>query len=657
MCEQVEKMRHSLSHVLAAAVRELYPTTTFGVGPAVENGFYYDMDFQGGKISENDLKNIEKKMRGIIARGCVMERREVSRDEALKWAEESGQGYKVELIRDLLADGFSRAISLSKSSSAQSQDVKSSSFCASDSHRTSSEITPSDGASEDSLGSNSGRSSKNDSDNSSSNDIENIVITLYDLKDPKSGEVLFTDLCKGPHVESLKEIGAWKLDRIAGAYWRGDEKREMLTRVYGLAFETEDELNDYLKRQEEAKQRDHRKLGKELDLFCFSELVGSGLPLFTPRGTILRDKLNELTQGYRLRCGYKKVTIPHITNIDLYKTSGHYEKFPEMLQFTSSESGDHLAIKPVSCPHHSQIFASVPRSYKELPVKYLESTMVYRDERKGELGGLSRVRAITQDDSHIFCTETQVEQVFGELIESAKDLYNHVGMKLTLRLSFRDDGDGYIGDAKMWEKAQKSIQKMADEFKMDYFVAEGEAAMYGPKMDFMATDAMGREWQLATVQLDYAMPERFGLEYVDKDGIKKTPIMVHCALIGSIERFMSVFIEHTAGWLPMWCAPEMVRVLTVNDKVGDYVKEVEKVLKETVLEVPLEGNELRYEIDWSDDSLGKKIKRATEMKIPVVLIAGEKDAAEKVVSVRTREGEEKVKLDELKGWLEQRAER
>ncbi len=586
MCEQikeVEKMRHSLSHVLAAAVQELYPTTTFGIGPAIENGFYYDIDFGGDKVSDADLAKIEKKMRGIIARGAKMVRREAKRDEALDWAKENGQRLKTELIAEL-PDGE--------------------------------------------------------------------TITFYDMVAP-DGTVIFTDLCKGPHVEDLKEIGAFKLSRVAGAYWRGDEKREMLTRIYGVAFETEDELNEYLKRQEEAKARDHRKLGKELELFCYSELVGSGLPLFTPRGTVLRDKLNELTQGYRLRCGYKKVTIPHIANIDLYKTSGHYEKFPEMFQFTSMESGDHLAIKPVSCPHHSQIFASVPRSYKELPIKYLESTMVYRDERKGELGGLSRVRAITQDDSHIFCTEDQVEQVFGELIEAARDLYKVVDMKLRLRLSFRDDGDGYIGDAKMWEKAQSSIQRMADKFKMDYFVAEGEAAMYGPKMDFMATDAMGREWQLATVQLDYALPERFELEYVDRDGTKKRPIMVHCALVGSIERFMSVFIEHTAGWFPLWCAPEMVRVITVNDAALEYAKEVEKVLQGVVLEKPLENNALRYEVDYSDDSLGKKIKRATELKIPVVLIVGPKDAADKVVSVRTRDGEEKVALSKLADWLKE----
>ena len=581
MDNNINKMRHTLSHVLAAALRELYPTTTFGVGPSIDNGFYYDIDFGDAKVSDADLAKIEKKMRGIIAQGCKMVRREESRENALAWAEENGQKYKVELINDLPEDE---------------------------------------------------------------------QISFYDMVTP-DGKVLFADLCKGPHVESMKEIGAFKLIRVAGAYWRGDEKREMLTRIYGVAFDTEEELDAYLKQQEEAKARDHRKLGKELDLFCFSDLVGAGLPLFTPRGTILRDVVNDFTQGYRLRCGYKKVCIPHIANVDLYKTSGHFEKFPELLRFTSSESGDELAVKPVSCPHHSQIFASLPRSYKELPIKYLETTMVYRDERKGELGGLSRVRSITQDDSHVFCTDEQVEGVFGELIESAKDLYSRIGMKLRLRLSFRDDGDGYIGDAEMWEKAQNSIQKMAEKFKMEYFIGVGEAAMYGPKMDFMAEDALGREWQLATVQLDYAMPQRFGLEYTAADGTKKTPIMIHCALIGSIERFLSVYIEHTAGCFPFWMAPEQVRVLTVNEAANDYAGKVEEILKKVVLNDPIRNSELRYSVDDSTDSLGKKIKRATEYKIPALLIVGPKDAENGEVSVRLRDKEEKVKLDELENYL------
>lgn len=571
-----ERMRHTLSHVLAAAVKELYPEVKFGIGPAIENGFYYDIDFGETKISDTDLPKIEKRMQKIISRKLPMVVRESKREEALKWANDNNQVYKVELINEL---------------------------------------------------------------------PEEEKVTFYDMGD------LFTDLCKGPHLESISDVGPFKLTRVAGAYWRGDEKRPMLTRIYGVAFETQEALDAFLEQQEEAKKRDHRKLGKELDLFCFSELVGSGLPLFTPRGTILRDLLNDFTQSYRLKNGYKKVCIPHIANIDLYKTSGHYEKFSEMLQFTSQESGDHLAIKPVSCPHHSQIFAGLPRSYKDLPIKYLETTMVYRDERKGELGGLSRVRSITQDDSHVFCTEDQVGDIFGELIESAKDLYSVIDMKLRLRLSFRDDGDGYIGTQEMWDKAEKSIQEMADKFEMDYFIGKGEAAMYGPKMDFMAVDALGREWQLATVQLDYAMPTRFHLEYTDADGSKKTPIMIHCALIGSIERFMSVYLEHTAGWLPMWCAPENVRILTVNDKVSDYVKEIIDVLDTTTLNHPLPNNVIRYTVDSATDSLGKKIRRATTMKIPCVLIVGPKDADDKSVSVRLRDKEEKIKLAELSDYI------
>ncbi|MBQ9019962.1 threonine--tRNA ligase [Candidatus Saccharibacteria bacterium] len=572
----VEEMRHTLSHVLAAAVKEMYPGVKFGVGPAIENGFYYDIDFGKNKVSDADLAKIETKMRGIVARKLPMTVVEKTREEALEWAREGKQDYKVELIEDLPEDE---------------------------------------------------------------------KITFY-----KMGE-FFMDLCKGPHVGNTGECGPFKLTRVAGAYWRGDETKPMLTRVYGVAFETQEELDDYLKRQEEAKERDHRKLGKELDLFCFSPLVGSGLPLFTPRGTILRDLLNDFTQSYRLKRGYRKVCIPHIANVELYKTSGHYEKFPEMLQFTSQESGDHLAIKPVSCPHHSQIFASTPRSYKDLPIKYLETTMVYRDERKGELGGLSRVRSITQDDSHVFCTDDQIGDIFGELIESAKDLYAKIDMKLRLRLSFRDDGDGYIGTPEMWRKAESAIQEMADKFEMDYFIGEGEAAMYGPKMDFMAVDALGREWQLATVQLDYASTARFKLEYPAEDGSKKTPIMIHCALIGSIERFMSVYLEHTAGWLPLWCAPEQVRILTVNDKVGDYVGKVKEALDKIVLEEPIENNALRYEVDETADSLGKKIRNATNMKIPVVLIVGPRDAENGTVGVRTRDKEETVKLGKLAEYI------
>ncbi len=576
----VETMRHSLSHVMAAAVKDLFGTKTtlqFGIGPAIEKGFYYDIDFGDLKLGEEALAKIEQKMRAIIARGLAFEREEKTLQEAIEWAESNHQTYKLELIKEL---------------------------------------------------------------------PENEKISFYRLGD-------FTDLCRGPHLANTGEIGAFKLTKIAGAYWRGDEKRKMMTRIYGVAFAKQEELDKYLIQQEEAKRRDHRKLGKEMDLFTFSELVGSGLPLFTPRGTVLRDTLNAFTQGYRMRCGYQKVCVPHIANIELYKTSGHFQKFPELMKFISEESGDALALKPVNCPHHSQIYASQPRSYKDLPIRYLETTTVYRDERKGELGGLSRVRSITQDDSHIFCREDQVEEVFGELIEAAKDLYAQVDMALRLRLSFRDDGDGYIGDAAMWESAQQSIQKMADHFKMNYEIAEGEAAMYGPKMDFMVMDALGREWQLATVQLDYALPKRFNLEYTDEDGLKKTPVMIHCALIGSIERFMSVFIEHTAGWFPFWCAPEQVRVLAINDDVKAYAQKVEAELAKVILNEPIEYNKLRYTVDVRNESLGKKIKEATLLKIPCLIIVGPRDAKNQEVSLRLKDQELQVKLKDLAAYLEQ----
>lgn len=584
MSEEVEKMRHSLSHVLAAAVRELYPTTAFGIGPAIENGFYYDIDFGDSKVSDTDLAKIEKKMRGIVARGCKMVRREASREEALEWAKENGQRFKTELISELP-----------------------------------------DGA----------------------------TITFYDLVDPKTGEVLFTDLCKGPHVADLKQIGAFKLQRVAGAYWRGDEKREMLTRIYGVAFATEAELEAYLKRQEEAKQRDHRKLGKELDLFCFSDLVGAGLPLFTPRGTVLREELSDLSLGLRGKAGFKKVWTPHITKVDLYKKSGHFAKFgDELFMVHSQVNGEEFAMKPMNCPHHAQIFASRPRTYKEMPVRYMEATTDYRDEKTGELGGLSRVRSLTQDDSHVFCRKDQIKEEIQTLVGIVRKLYTTVGMnKLRARLSYRDGTDKYLGDPELWKMAQAQIKDAAIENGLDYFEQKGEAAFYGPKIDFMAEDAIGREHQVATVQLDFVQPERFELEFVNEKGEKERPVMIHHATLGSIERFMSVFIEHTGGWFPLWCAPEQVRVLTVNDQVEKYVQEIEEVLGKIELNEPVKGNELRFEVDRSDDSLGKKIKRATEMKIPVVLIVGPKDAEAREVSVRTREGEEKVKLDELQGWL------
>lgn len=574
----LEKMRHTLSHVLAAAVQELYPTAMFGIGPAIEDGFYYDIDFGKEKISDADLVKIEKRMRKIVARKLPMTKSVSSRMDALIWAREHDQKYKIELIEDL---------------------------------------------------------------------PESEEISFYHL-----GEI-FTDLCRGPHVKDTSKVGAFKLVRVAGAYWRGDEKREMLTRIYGVAFWTQEELETYLKRQEEAKARDHRKLGKELDLFCFSDLVGAGLPLFTPRGTELREIMANYSLSLRGKEGFKKVWTPHITKVDLYKASGHYAKFgDELFMVHSQVNGEEFAMKPMNCPHHAQIFASRPRTYKEMPVRYMEATTDYRDEKTGELGGLSRVRSLTQDDSHVFCRNDQIKDEVKRLVKIVKELYETMGMaKLRARLSYRNDEDKYLGDKKLWEMAQKQIKQAAIDNKLDYFEQGGEAAFYGPKIDFMAEDALGREHQLATVQLDFVQPERFGLEFVNAKGEKERPVMIHHATLGSIERFLSVFIEHTGGWFPFWCAPEQVRVLTVNNEVNKYVEKVKEILEGIVLEKPLKYNELRWTVDDSGDSLGKKIKRATEMKIPVVLVVGPKDVAAKEVSVRLRDKEEKVKLAKLDEYL------
>ena len=583
--ERVDRMRHTLSHVMAAALTELYPGIQFGVGPAIKDGFYYDVDLskvktKNGevvKISDADLSKIEKKMRGIIARGFKMQYSEKSRAEALDWAKQNEQDFKIELINEL---------------------------------------------------------------------PEGEVISFYQLGD-------FTDLCKRPHIESDKEVGAFKLTRVAGAYWRGDENKPMLTRIYGVAFETEDELKEYLEKIKEAKARDHRKLGKELDLFCFSDLVGAGLPLFSPRGTVLREMVSGYSLSLRGASGFEKVWTPNITKMDLYKTSGHYAKFGDELFIVHSQvNGEDFALKPMNCPHHAQIFASRPRTYKEMPVRYMEATTDYRDEKSGELGGLSRVRSLTQDDSHVFCRKSQIEDEIKNLIKIVRELYTTVGMgKLRARLSYRSNEDKYLGDMSLWEMAQSQIKSAAIDNGLDFFEAEGEAAFYGPKIDFMAEDAIGREHQVATVQLDFVQPERFDLNFINEKGEKERPVMVHHATLGSIERFLSVFIEHTAGWFPFWCAPEQVRIVTVNDGVLGYVSEIEDVLKQIVLDKPLKYNELRFTSDKTDDLLGKKIRRATSMKIPVILVVGPKDMEARTVSVRLKDEEKTVDLNDLGDFL------
>lgn len=599
--DKLYKMRHSLAHLTAAAVKELWPTAKFGVGPVVKDGFYYDIDLGDVTISEADFPKIEKRMKKLIAKDQKFERLEKNVDEAIAWAKENNQPYKVELLNDLKRAGTTVAKDLDSKE----------------------------------LGLESVDGSK----------IEKV--SFY-----KNGD--FVDLCRGPHVNSTKEIGAFKLMRVAGAYWRGNENNPQMQRLYGVAFETQEELDTYLKNLEEAKMRDHRKLGKELDLYTFSNLVGSGLPLFTPRGTALRDVLAKYSNQLRKKFGFESVWTPHITKNDLYKKSGHWAKFSEELFLVKSqETKDEFVMKPMNCPHHAQIYVSSSRSYKDMPIRFLETTTDYRDEKTGELGGLNRVRALTQDDSHIFCRKDQIEQEIQQLLSAAGELYSQVGMKLTVRLSYRDDSDSYIGDLKLWESAQNQLKSAVEKNNLEYYEQEGEAAFYGPKIDFMAEDSIGRLHQVATVQLDFVQPERFELEYINQESLPERPVMIHCALLGSVERFISVFIEHTAGWFPFWSAPEQIRILTINDTVADYVKKITDLLESNVLMEPVGYNEFRFSVDNRNESLGKKIREATTKKIPVQIIVGPKDQANNEVSIRTREKEEKVKLDSLIDYLSQ----
>ena len=600
MNSEQQAMRHSLAHIMAQAVQHLWPQAKFGVGPAIDQGFYYDIDLGDVTISEADFGKIEKEMRRIIARDLPFTHRDVPVDEAIAWAKETDQPYKVELLNDLKRSGTTIAKKLAG----------------------------------EALGS------------AAEGESKVKTVSLYSQGD-------YTDLCRGGHVESTGKVGAFKLLRVAGAYWRGDETRPQMQRLYGVAFATQAELDSYLQMREEAKKRDHRKLGKELDLYTMSPLVGVGLPLFTPRGTILRDKAAQLSNQLREKYGFTKVWTPHITKKDLYETSGHWAKFgDELFLVTSQETSDKMALKPMNCPHHTQIFASQPRSYRDMPVRYLETTTDYRDEKTGELGGLSRVRSLTQDDSHVFCRPDQIEQEMSNLLACAEELYHIVGMKLRVRLSYRDEGEGYLGAPELWQSAQAQLKAAVMAKQLDYFEQEGEAAFYGPKIDFMATDAIGREHQVATVQLDFVQPERFGLEYTDEAGEMARPVMIHSALLGSIERFLSVFIEHTAGWFPFWIAPEQVRILTINNTVEDYVDEITSVLKTVVLMRPIKYNEVRYTTDMRNESLGKKIREATVVKIPVQIIVGPRDKANRQVSVRTQQGETTMPLDELAAYLE-----
>ena len=544
---------HSSAHLMAEALESLYPGIKFGIGPPIENGFYYDVDLGEQSISSDDFKQIEDKMAELARKGSSFERKEVSKKDAITYFEEKGDQYKLDLLKDL-QDG---------------------------------------------------------------------TITFYTQGN-------FTDLCRGPHITDTSHIKAIKLMSIAGAYWRGDEKSKQLTRIYGITFPKQKDLTDYLTVLEEAKKRDHRKLGKELELFTFSEKVGMGLPLWLPKGAQLREKLESFLKKAQLKAGYLPVVTPHIGHKDLYVTSGHYEKYGEdsFCPIKTPAEGEEFFLKPMNCPHHCEIYKSKPHSYKELPIRYAEFGTVYRYEQHGELHGLTRVRGFTQDDAHLFCRPDQVKDEFIKVIDLVLYVFRALDFTdFTAQVSLRDPENKtkYIGSDENWDKAEQAIIEAAAERGLKTVVETGEAAFYGPKLDFMVKDALGRKWQLGTIQVDYNLPERFELEYTGSDNQKHRPVMIHRAPFGSMERFIAVLIEHCAGNFPLWLSPEQVIILGISEKFNDYAHSVSELLK---------NSDIRASVDERDEKIGRKIRDAEVRKVPYMLVVGEKEALSNTVSVR-----------------------
>lgn len=544
---------HSSAHLLAEALEALYPGVKFGIGPPIDNGFYYDVDLGGKPFGEEDLLAVEKKMIELAKNNSEFIRKSVSKKEALDYFGKKQDPYKIELLQDL-QDGS---------------------------------------------------------------------ITFY-----QQGN--FTDLCRGPHIPSTSPIKAVKLLNVAGAYWRGDEKNKMLTRIYGITFPKQKELDEYLTMLEEAKKRDHRKLGKELELFAFSEKVGMGLPLWLPKGTILRERLEQFMRKAQIKAGYDPVVTPHIGGKQLYVTSGHYEKYGKdsFKPINTPDEGEEFLLKPMNCPHHCEIYKVKPRSYKDLPIRLAEFGTVYRYEQSGELHGLTRVRGFTQDDAHIFCRPDQVKAEFIKVIDLVLHVFKSLGFEnYTAQVSLRDPANKakYIGEDELWDRAEREIQEAADERGLVTVAVKGEAAFYGPKLDFMVKDALGRSWQLGTIQVDYQLPQRFELEYIGSDNQKHRPVMIHRAPFGSLERFVAVLIEHCAGNFPLWLAPEQIAVLPISEKFNDYANEVIETLKQ---------RDIRGYLDDRDEKIGRKIRDAEVKKVPFMLIVGEKEVLEKKVAVR-----------------------
>ncbi len=565
---------HSSAHLMAEAIEAIFPDTKFGIGPSIENGFYYDIDLGDKSISDEDLVKLEVKMKELAKQANPYQRSEVTKDDAINYFTEKQDPYKLELIEGL-------------------------------------------------------------------NDGE---ITFY-----QQGN--FTDLCRGPHIPNTSFIKAVKLTNIAGAYWRGNEKNKMLTRIYGITFPQQKELDEYLALLEEAKKRDHRKLGRELELFAFSEKVGSGLPLWLPKGAMLRERLQQFLQKAQIASGYLPVMTPHIGSKQLYVTSGHWEKYGQdsFRPITTPQEGEEFMLKPMNCPHHCEIYKSSPRSYKDLPLRLAEFGTVYRYEQSGELHGLTRVRGFTQDDAHLFCRPDQVLEEFKKVIDLVMYVFRSLSFEnFTAQVSLRDkeDRSKYIGGEENWEIAEKSIMQAAEEKGLPFVVEYGEAAFYGPKLDFMVKDALGRSWQLGTIQVDYNLPERFELEYVDSDNSRKRPVMIHRAPFGSMERFVAVLLEHCCGNLPLWLSPQQVKVLPISDKFSPYAHEVANKLK---------AEDIRTEVDDRSEKIGKKIRDTELMKTPYMLVVGEKEMNEGKVAVRKHgEGDKgAVLVDEFVEMMKQ----
>ncbi len=576
--EQLHNIRHSLAHILASAVTEKFPEAKLGVGPVIESGFYYDFELPETFTNE-DLSGLEKRMRELIKQKLEFTKQEMTLEEAKSFFTERSQPFKVALIEDIKKYGTTKADEILEQSSNEA-------------------------------------ASSPDS------------VTIY-----TTGE--FIDLCRGGHVQNTSEIDpkSFKLDKIAGAYWRGDENNPQLTRIYGLAFDNKEALDTYLHQIEEAKKRDHKKLGRELKLFTISELVGAGLPLIQPRGMIIRSEIENYLWKLHQNKGYMKVWTPHIAKEDLYITSGHAAKFGDEL-FRVQGKEDKFFMKPMNCPHHMQIFADNQFSYRDMPVRYFEPATVYRDEKSGQLGGLTRVRSITQDDGHLFCRQSQIGQEVATIVSIIKEFYGAVGLldNYWVSLSVRgEDKTKYLGEDSAWEIAEASLEQAAKDNALPYQRKQGEAAFYGPKLDFMFKDSLGREWQLATIQCDFNLPERFDLSYINENGQAERPVVIHRAISGSLERFMGILIEHFAGNFPAWLAPVQVSILPISDKHLEYASSVKQAL---------ETAGIRTESDERSESIGKKIREATTQKTPYMLIVGDKEVEAQELAVRTRAGED-----------------